>query len=109
MKKLFFTIASLMFVAVVSVNAQDAAKTETEKSEVTTTETSTVVAQEKTKIKAEELPQAVQTTLAGDTYKGWEVVNAYILKDKNQYEVELKNGAENKTFKFSADGKVVTE
>ena len=40
MKKLFFTIASLMFVAIVSVNAQDATKTGTEKSAVTTTDAS---------------------------------------------------------------------
>ncbi|NBP68091.1 MAG: hypothetical protein EBR30_16130 [Cytophagia bacterium] len=109
MKKLLLAIASFVFVAVISVNAQDVAKTETQKSVVTVAETTDNVVQEKTKIKAEELPQAVQTTLASDTYRGWEVVNAYVLKDKKQYEVELKNGAENKTFKFSEDGKVVNE
>lgn len=105
MKKILFVIGSLMLVSIVSVNAQDV----TTETAITAVETTTGTAQEKTKIKAEELPQAVQTTLASDTYRGWEVANAYVLKEKNQYEVELKNGAESKTFKFSADGKVVTD
>lgn len=59
---------------------------------------------EKTKIKPEELPEAVKKTLAGDDYKGWEVANAYVSKEV--YEVELKKGTEMKTFKFDKEGKL---
>lgn len=107
MKKVVFFIASFMLVAVVSVSAQEVSKAEAVA--VNETEVAATVAQEKTKITKDELPQPVKTTLAGEDFKGWEVANAYVLKDKNQYEVELKNGAETKTFKFDAEGKVVIE
>ena len=35
---------------------------------------------DKVKIKKEELPEAVLTTLNGDAFKGWAVSNAYKLK-----------------------------
>ncbi len=61
--------------------------------------------QEKKDIKAEELPEAVKKTLAGDSYKGWEISKASVAKDV--YEVELKKGSETKTAKFDKDGKEV--
>lgn len=69
---------------------------------------SAVLSQEKrVKIKAEDLPEAVKKTLEGDEYKGWMINAAFHHTDKDQYEVELKNGAETKTVKFDKDGKKV--
>jgi len=62
---------------------------------------------EKVKIKKEELPDAVRTSLAGNDYKGWEISEAYQWKEAGTYEVTLKNGSETKTVKLDKDGKVV--
>src|SRR5690348_3757232 len=62
---------------------------------------------DKEKIKPEELPDQVKTTLNGDEYKGWLVQTAYRIKSKDVYEVELKKGAETKTLRFDKEGKVV--
>lgn len=108
MKKVLFIIASFMFVGAATVNAQEVAGT-TKETPALAEKKVTAVNQEKTKITKDELPQSVQTTLAGDDFKGWSLINAYVIKAKNHYEVELKNGAELKTFKFDAEGKVIVE
>ena len=61
---------------------------------------------DKTKIKSEELPEAVKKSLEAQEYRGWLIDAAYHVKSTDSYEVELKNGAETKTVKFSKDGKV---
>ena len=61
---------------------------------------------DKTKIKSEELPEAVKKTLEAQEYRGWLIDAAYHVKSTDSYEVQLKNGAETKTVKFSKDGKV---
>lgn len=108
MKKVLFIVASFMFVGGISANAQEVSST-TKETVAVAEKKVTAVNQEKTKITKDELPQAVQTTLAGDDFKGWSLINAYVIKAKNHYEVELMNGAELKTFKFDAEGKVIVE
>jgi hypothetical protein len=100
MKKLVF--AMLAFGAsVVAVQAQDAPAPES-----ATPSTSAVATQDdKVKIKAEELPEAVKKSLEAQEYKGWLINAAYHVKSTDSYEVELKNGAETKTFKFDKEGK----
>jgi hypothetical protein len=68
---------------------------------------SAFIQEEKTKIKEEELPEAVKTALKGDTYKDWTVSAAYTVKSTSQYEVELKKGIETKVVKFDKDGKAL--
>jgi len=63
--------------------------------------------EEKTKIKSEELPEAVKKSLEAQEYRGWLIDAAYHVKSTDSYEVELKNGAEAKTVKFDKDGKKV--
>jgi hypothetical protein len=62
---------------------------------------------DKMKIKAEELPEAVKTTLQSADYKGWAISAAYHLKSADQYEVELKKDTETKTVKLDNEGKIV--
>lgn len=65
---------------------------------------------EKKPVKAEELPDAVKGTLAGDEYKEWKVEKAFQVKPATgaeYYELELKKGEEAKTVKLDKDGKVV--
>ncbi len=61
---------------------------------------------EKVKINPEDLPAPVRTALANDTYAGWEIAAAYIVKKDNieHYEVELTKGGETTTVKFDKDG-----
>lgn len=60
---------------------------------------------EKVKIKSEELPDAVKKALEAQEYRGWMISSAY--KAGDNYEVELKNGAETKTVRFNKDGKKI--
>lgn len=97
MKKQIFLSAILLSACSLVASAQtqpasDAVKTEN-------------AAQERTEVKAENLPDPIKKTLAGDEYKGWEISKAYVAKEI--YEVELKKGTETKTFKFDKEGKLV--
>ncbi|MFM9837949.1 MAG: hypothetical protein ACKVOQ_06770 [Cyclobacteriaceae bacterium] len=70
-------------------------------------EISTRQADEKVKMKMEDLPEAVKTTLATEPYSGWKAETAYLNKTKDHYEIEVKKGTEKRTLKFSKDGKAV--
>jgi hypothetical protein len=96
MKKVILSVLVLFFAGATFVNA------------VTISTISSATHQDdKVKIKNEELPEAVKTTLQGAEYKDWTVSAAYHLKSADQYEVELKKDAETKTVKLGKDGKVV--
>jgi len=97
MKKTLFLLSAL----VVGVGFADAAPAITVKPAIAVTQ------DDKEKIKAEDLPEAVKTTLNGDEYTGWLIESAYKIKSKDQYEVELKKGAETKTVKLDKEGKII--
>jgi hypothetical protein len=99
MKKLVFAMLA-MGASVVAVQAQEN-PTPTPSSAAT----EAPAQDDKQKIKAEELPEAVKKSLEAQEYKGWLINTAYHIKSTDTYEVELKNGAETKTFKFDKDGK----
>jgi len=100
MKKGIFTVAAVV-AGLTFVNAQNIAPAQ----EAVTP--AAVQAVEKVKIKPEQLPDAVKTTLKGDDYKGWSAYAAYHDTQTNIYEVELRKGSETKSVKFDADGKKV--
>ena len=100
MKKGIFFVAAVT-ASLAFANAQGTAPAQD------VTRPSTVQAVEKVKIKPEQLPEAVKTTLKGDDYKGWTAYTAYHDTVKNYYEVELRKGSETKSLKFDADGKKV--
>lgn len=96
MKKLFSLLA-LSLITLGSVNASTVDGNQ-----------ETVVAQDdKVKIKNEELPETVKTTLKGEAYKDWTVNAAYHIKSSDQYELELKKDVETKTIKLDKEGKVI--
>ena len=74
MKKVTVLSFAIFLFGTVAVNAQ---------TQVTTTTTTEVVAKaaEKTPIKKEELPEGIVKTLASDDYKGWDFVNANLVKE----------------------------
>jgi len=126
MKKVIFASLALLG-SVALVNAQEATPTQ-ESNQATETVTPAPAPQDqvapvapqdqvapaaaeaqddKTKIKSEELPEAIKKTLEAQEYRGWLIDAAYHVKSTDSYEVELKNGAEAKTVKFDKDGKKV--
>ncbi len=67
-------------------------------------------------ITQDELPEAVQTALKGDDYKGWSVSSIAKVegqpgtdgaKGKAHYKVQVTNGTEVKTVKLDENGKKV--
>ena len=98
MKKVVFFLSLMMIASVGFVSVA---------SPVSTDSGYSLLQDDKEKIKPEELPEQVKTTLNGDEYKGWLVQTAYRIKSKDVYEVELKKGAETKTLRFDKEGKVV--
>ncbi len=64
-------------------------------------------ADEKVKMKMEDLPEAVKTTLTTEPYNGWKAETVYLNKTKDHYEIEVKKGTEKRTLKISKDGKAV--
>jgi hypothetical protein len=107
MKKIMFALFAMVG-SVAAVNAQSS-DTNAATTTTTSTTTSTTVAEQegKTKIKSEELPEAVKKSLEATEFKGWLINTAYQDSKSGGYEVELKNGAETKTVKFDKDGKKV--
>jgi hypothetical protein len=116
MKKLMFASLALLG-SVALANAQEAtppkesdkateAVTPAPAPEAVTPAPAAVDQEDKTKIKSEELPEAVKKSLEAQEYRGWLIDAAYHVKSTDSYEVQLKNGAETKTVKFSKDGKV---
>jgi hypothetical protein len=107
MKKLMFASLALLG-SVALANAQEATPQESNKATeaVAPAPAAAQDQDDKTKIKSEELPEAVKKSLEGQEYRGWLIDAAYHVKSTDSYEVQLKNGAETKTVKFSKDGKV---
>ena len=99
MKKLVFSFLALLFISFTAINAQEVSSAEKA--------TSFLQQEDKVKIKVENLPEAVKTTLQADEYKGWTIATAYHYKSKEQYEVELRNAADTKVLFLDKDGKVV--
>jgi len=129
MKKLVFAFC-MLFGAVVVVNAQDTTSTPSP-TDPTSTTPSPSQEQGRVKIKSQDLPDAVKSSLESQEYRGWLVNSAYKMEDDSQtdpsgqnpsdttdvsgntgdtgsqevYIVELKNGAQTKTVRFDKDGK----
>jgi hypothetical protein len=98
MKKLMIAVS--MFVLGVSTMPMALAKDATNVATV-------LQADEKVKVKVEELPEAIKTTLASEPYSAWKAEAALLNKTKDYYEIEVKKGVEKKTIKLSKDGKAV--
>jgi hypothetical protein len=115
MKKLMFASLALLG-SVALANAQEAQPQESNQATEAVTPAPAPAAtqdqapaatdqDEKTKIKSEELPEAVKKALEGQEYRGWLIDAAYHVKATDSYEVQLKNGAETKTVSFDKEGK----
>lgn len=132
MKKLVFAL-SMFFGAVVVVNAQDTTSTPSPTDPTATQSPATMQDEGRVKIKSQDLPDAVKSSLESQEFRGWLVNSAYKMDaasvtapagneqpsdstsvdaqgdagayNKEVYIVELKNGAQTKTVRFDKDGK----
>ena len=102
MKKIILSALVLGFATVTSVNANPISY-----SPVITINAN----QDEIPVKPEDLPAAVKTTLAGDEYKDWQIVTAYLVKKDGleTYKINLMKDKETKLVKLDKDGKVVVE
>ncbi len=81
-------------------------------SEVKDLNTTVVAVQDsvtKTPVKLEELPDAVKTTLASESYKVWTATEAWLVKDGSAeyYLINVKKEQETGSIKLDKDGKPV--
>lgn len=62
--------------------------------------------QDKTPVKAEDLPDAIKTALAGDDYAGWTVKEAFAVQTGGAltYEISLQKGDENRVISLNEAG-----
>ena len=100
MKKMIFSAVSFAMIAMTQVEARTVQNDRTEIS----------VNQEKVAIRPEDLPEAVKTTLSGDSYAGWQVTSAFLItkEDNSQFfEISAKKGEEMATINLDKDGKKV--
>jgi len=105
MKKVFFIVAGLVFMASVTF-AQDTTRVQQQTPEQ---EQSQNYAKDMVKIESTDLPEAVKQTLSAPQYQGWETSTIYRSKNNDMYIIELGAGTEAKTFRFGADGKPILE
>jgi hypothetical protein len=75
MKKLVFALC--MFGAVVAVNAQDSTSTPSPTDPTSTTPQPAMQDEGRVKIKSQDLPDAVKSSLESQEYRGWLVNSAY--------------------------------
>ncbi|TDE12743.1 hypothetical protein [Dyadobacter psychrotolerans] len=100
MKKLIISAIALTLISFANVQAGT----------VQHLNTVVTLSQEKVAVKPEDLPEAIKTTLGGDTYAGWQVTSAFLVtkEDNSQfYELSLKKGEETSTLNLDKDGKKV--
>jgi hypothetical protein len=100
MKKIIFSLVSLAMIAM----------TQVEVSYAQNQGTAINGKQEKVAVRAEDLPEAVKTTLSGDSYAGWQVTSAFLItkEDNSQFfEISIKKGEETATINLDKDGKKV--
>ena len=91
-----------MLAAMTTVTHAKVVKTANESAATTITQDDS-----KAKIDPATLPDPVKATLAGDTYKDWQINGAWIVKaDPLYYTVELKKDGKTTTVNIDATGKV---
>jgi hypothetical protein len=131
MKKIIFTVAGSMLIALATVQAQERSDTTRTKtgdpsSEYRRTESGTQGEtrtlegrsgtqgqywrdDERVSISRDELPDDLLQTLESDQYKGWENATIYRHKTSDDYMLVIQDNGEVRTFYFDKEGKAIDE
>ena len=108
------TLAGMLFISVVAVNAQDSTRTtqpsvsqpsNTQQPSTTQQPSQDYQQRDMVKIKSSEVPASLRSTLQGSEYKGWENGTIYRNKTNDGYMVEIGDGTTRKTYRFDKGGK----
>jgi hypothetical protein len=101
MKKLMLTIASLLFVSVMAVNAQ--VQDTTSAGQPSTGYQEELNYDDMDAVPSSDVPASLRSSLQGSEYSGWEEGKVYRHKNSNEYIVVI--GDENaKVFRFDSNG-----
>lgn len=116
MKKITLFLASVLFVGVAAMYAQEQDTTATDlgqQRKSTATESKDMPSSDYTKdmlpIQVTDIPAALRSTLQGSMYKGWENGTFYRSKTNEGYALEIKDGEKTKMFRFDANGKPIRQ
>jgi hypothetical protein len=103
MKKLMLTIASLLFISVMAVNAQVSSDSTSVSGQPPVTDDMSNYTRDMELIQSSEVPASVRSTLQGTEYTGWEEGKVYRNATTNEYLIVI--GEEDaKVYRFDANG-----
>jgi hypothetical protein len=103
MKKLMLTIASLLFVSVMAVNAQVNTDTTSVSDQPSVSDDQSNYTRDMELIQSSEVPASLRSTLQGAEYTGWEEGKVYRNASTNEYLIVI--GEEDaKVYRFDANG-----
>jgi hypothetical protein len=104
MKKLMLTIAGLLFVSVMAVNAQVAQDTtQTSPTSPMSTEESANLTKDMELVQPTDVPSSLRTTLQGTEYTGWEKGKVYRNTTTNEYLIVVGD-EDAKVYRFDSNG-----
>lgn len=112
MKKIMLTVASLLFVCALTANAQDTTRTQSKTQSQTQMKEPSTNLRDLTKVKSNELPEALRSTLQSSEYKGWDssTSNVYRNKAGDIYTVEIIDANNVRmVYHFDKDGKLIKD
>jgi hypothetical protein len=109
MKKLMLTIASILFVSVMAVNAQVSSDSASVSGQPpVSTEDQANYTRDMEVIQSSEVPASLRSTLQGSEYTGWEEGKVYRNSTTNEYLIVI--GEEDaKVYRFDANGSRIEE
>jgi hypothetical protein len=102
MKKLMLTIASLLFVSIMAVNAQVSTDTTSVSGQPSQTDQSNYT-RDMEAIQSSEVPASLRSTLQGSEYSGWEEGKVYRNSTTNEYLIVIGD-EDAKVYRFDANG-----
>lgn len=113
MKKVMLTVAGMLFVSVLAVQAQQDTTvvpqrdTTVQPAPQPQPEEGSTFLRDMTKVQATEIPAPLRQTLQAPEYKGWDASTStiYTSKSKDLYIVEIFDGTMTKTYRFDKNGK----
>ena len=107
MKKIILIVAGAFCLSAFALQAQ---AQDGPKKDTTSIQPSQSYRDDMVKITADDLPEAVKSTLQGAEYKGWEASNIFRNATGEMYIVEITGDDKQvKTYKFDANGRPIEE
>lgn len=120
MKKVMLTLAGMLFIGIVALQAQSQDTTVLPRQDTTVAPTpepeqpeqqeGSYMLRDMTALQASEIPSTLRETLQGDSqYKGWDDPTTKIYRNRTSdlFVVQIMDGTETKTHRFDRNGKPI--